>query len=134
MQQFADTLDENIKFDQISDFYYTIDASTNPPICQRYRVYTVNDVHAFYYEKRDGDHWPLTESDISSSGQTDLTEEQWTAFCRCIEGGKVSKRSDDADSGRSGPWFFIYWEGDKGVNQVFEFRDLDARYDFRKWC
>ncbi len=31
------------------------------------------------------------------------------------------------------PKELIYWDGDKGKNQVFEFRDLDAQYDFRKW-
>ena len=64
----------------------------------------------------------------------ELTEEHWSAFCKCIEGGKVTKRTDSIDSGDSGPWLFIYWEGDKGRNQVFSFRDLDAQYDFRKWC
>lgn len=125
---------DTIKFDQINDFYYTIDASTNPPFYLRYRVYTIDGVHTFYHEERSGDHWPLTVEDISVSDSVELTEEQWAAFCKRIEGGKVSKRGESVDSGDSGPWLFIYWEGDEGSNQVFEFRDLDAQYDFRKWC
>ena len=121
---------DTIKFDQIKDFYYTIDASTNLPF-YRYRVYTVDGVHTFYHEERSGDHWPLTENDATVIEKKEMTEEEWAVFCRCIAGGKVSKRIDSTDSG---PWLFIYWEGDKGRNQVFSFRGLDAQYDFRKWC
>ena len=125
---------DDIKFNQISDFYYTIDASTNPPFFLRYRVYTVDGVHTFYHEERSGDHWPLTDNDATVIEKREMTEEEWDSFCKCIADGKVTKRTDSVEAGSSGPWLYLYWSGDKGTYQVFEFRDLDAQYDFRKWC
>ena len=78
---------DDIKFDQISDFYYTIDASTNPPFFLRYCVYTVDGVHTFYHEERSGDHWPLTDNDATVIEKREMTEEEWDSFCKCIADG-----------------------------------------------
>lgn len=125
---------EDIRFDEISDFYYTIDASTNPPFFQRYRVYTADGVHIFYHERREGDHWPLTEADISESGKIELSDEEWDEFCQCLWGGSVTKRKESAESGGSGPWLYLYWERDKNDWQVFAFENLDKLYAFKKLC
>ena len=128
------TVGDGIKLEQISDFYYTVSTSTNPPFFQRYRVVTEDGVHTFYHEKREGDHWPLTENDVTISGRKELSPDEWTQFCKCIEGGTVTERKEETSTGGSGPGLYIYWDGDKGTKQVFAFRDLDAQYDFRKFC
>ena len=56
---------KNIKINDINDFYYTLDGSTNPPYFHRYRFYKEEGKYFFYHEKREGDHWPLTDGDIT---------------------------------------------------------------------
>ena len=85
---------DDIKLDQISDFYYTIDASTNPPFLLRYRVYTVDGVHTFYHEERSGDHWPQTDNDATVIEKREMTEEEWDSFCK--------------ESLLANGWFFLY--------------------------
>ena len=128
------TVGKDIRFDEITDFYYTVDASTNPPYFQRYRFYTADGVPTFYHERREGDHWPLTENDIAASGSLALSDEDWNEFCSCIWGGSVTKRKESVESGGRGPWTFLYWKRDKGKLQVFDFADIDRQYAFKKLC
>lgn len=125
---------DRIKLEDITDFYYTYDSSTNPPEYQRYRYYTDEGDFFFYHEKREGNHWPLTEDDISESGTVSLTEEQWNAFYDLLKGGTVRKRTESADSGDAGPWLYLYWTNDSGVNQVFSFESYGKQTDFEAMC
>lgn len=124
---------KDIAITEIKDFYYTIDASTNPPVFQRYRFTSKNGKYTFYHEKREGDTWPLTEKYITVSGTTELSDVQWRDFFNCIDNGKVTERIDDAKSGKRGPWLYIYWENDKGIYQVFEFATHGQRKAFEKF-
>ena len=57
-----------VKQKDVTEFYYTLSSSTNPPRFQRYRFYTAEGKYYFYHEKREGDHWPLREEDVTVSG------------------------------------------------------------------
>ena len=70
----------DILYEDITDFYYTYDASTAPPHYQRYRFYVEDGQHYFYHETREGGGWPQTEADITRSGTVELTDSQWAAF------------------------------------------------------
>ena len=69
------TVGIDIAFEDITDFFYTYDASTAPPHYQRYRFFAEDGKHYFYHETREGG-WPQTEADITCSGAVELTEEQ----------------------------------------------------------
>ncbi len=128
------TVGKDIRRDDVRDFYWTYDASTNPPAFLRYRFYIEDGAYRFFWERREGNHWPLTEPDRTAFATIDLTEAEWDAFWACIENGTVTRRSDNADSGDSGPWTFLYWEGDKGKWQVFSFASWDAENQFNTLC
>ncbi|MBR6498719.1 MAG: hypothetical protein IKT23_03425, partial [Clostridia bacterium] len=51
----------------ITDFYYTVDASTYPPHYQRYRFYVEDGKKWFFHESRQGGGWPQTEEDTVAS-------------------------------------------------------------------
>jgi hypothetical protein len=121
---------KDIKKEAVYDFYYTYDASTFPPDYQRYRFYAEKGKHYFYHEKREGDHWPLTEEDATVTGNVKLSDKQWDAFWDCINCGSVIKRQEHLEDGNAGPWLFLYWDGDKGKVQEFSFADPGARARF----
>ncbi len=123
-----------VKKADIRDFYWTYDASTYPPDFLRYRFYVEDGAYKFFWERREGDHWPLTEADRTASETIDLTEAEWDALWACLENGTVTRRTDNAESGSSGPWTFLYWEGDKGDWQVFSFASWDAQTSFEALC
>lgn len=125
---------KNISQEDITDFYFTYDSSTNPPYFQRYRLYLEEGKHYFYHEKREGDHWPLTESDVTISGKKELSEEEWENFYELLEGGTVEKRKEHLESGGRGPWLFIYWKKDKGRFQEYSFESYDKQLEFEKYC
>ena len=55
------TVGTDVKMPDITEFYFTYSSSTYPPEFQRYRFLVKNGAHLFHHEKREGDHWPLTE-------------------------------------------------------------------------
>ncbi len=118
----------------IRDFYFTLSSSTNPPQFQRWRFYEEDGKKYFYHEKREGDHWPLREGDITISGTRELTEAQWDEFFECLQGGSVQRRRDSLESGGRGPWLYLYWRGDRGVIQQFDFADVSSRLAFEDLC
>ena len=128
------TVGRDIKIDDITEFYYTYSSSTNPPDYQRYRFYVDDGKYMFYHEARKGDHWPLTEDDITVSGKVELTEEQWKAFFELLNNGKVKKREEHLESGDPGPWLYLYWNGDKSKYQKFSFASLAERSAFEELC
>ena len=124
----------DVKPEDVTEFYYTYSTSTDPPHYQRYRFYTEDGKRFFFHEKREGDHWPLTEDDATVSGTVELTEAEWKAFFDCLKGGTVKKREENLESGRAGPWLYLYWNGDKGKYQEFTFESYGARCDFEELC
>ena len=128
------TVGADIAQEDITDFYFTYDSSTNPPFFQRYRFYEDNGAHWFYHEKREGRHWPLREKDITVSGSVKLTDEQWAAFFDLVKGGKVEKRKEHTESGGRGPWLFLYWKGDRGKYQEFAFSSWGVQKAFEVYC
>ena len=110
----------DISFEEITDFYYTYDASTAPPHYQRYRFYTEGGAKYFYHETRAGERFPLTEEDITESGTRELTDEEWNEFYTLLCGGTVSNRSEDTSSGDSGPWLYLYWKNHDSFPVLFK--------------
>ncbi len=128
------TVGKDIAFSDITDFYYTYDSSVNPPEFLRYRFSASQGSYRFYYETRGGDHWPLTESDVTESVVRDLSQEEWTAFLETVSGGTVTKRQEQTETGSAGPWLFVYWNGDGGERQVFSFESRDKQAAFQALC
>lgn len=128
------TVGKHIKSDDITEFYYTYSTSTNPPVYQRYRFYSEDGRWWFYHEAREGDHWPLTEADITDSGTKELTQEEREAFFACLNGGAVEKRKESLASGDAGPWLYLYWNGDRGKYQEFTFATYAAQQAFEELC
>ena len=128
------TVGKDIKQADFTEFYYTVDSSTNPPEFQRYRFYTENGKNYFYHEKREGDHWPLTEADATVKGSIELTPDEWSVFWKLIEGGTVIRRSVSTDSGGRGPWLYLYWKKDRDEYQEFSFESYDKEGEFETFC
>lgn len=124
----------DIAFEELTDFYYTYDASTNPPFFQRYRFYVEDGKHFFYHETREGGGWPQTDEDITRSGIVELTDAQWTAFCSLLRGGMASRREERLDDGDAGPWLFIYWRGGEEEGREFSFASYADKTAFEEFC
>ncbi|MBO4298371.1 MAG: hypothetical protein J5998_06200 [Clostridia bacterium] len=124
----------DIAMEDITEFYYTYSSSTFPPDYQRYRFYVDDEARLFYHETRAGDHWPLTEEDVTVSGTMELSEAQWTAFFECLSGGTVKRREEHLESGDAGPWLYLYWKGDEGSCQEFAFPSWVAGAAFEAFC
>lgn len=118
----------------ITEFYYTLATSTYPPDYQRYHFYAENGEHFLYHETREGDHWPLTEADITLSGTVPLRDEQWAELILHLQGGMVVKRGTGTQSGGSAPALYLYWNGDKETDQEFSFASLSALTEFEAFC
>lgn len=125
---------DDIAGEDISEFYFTHDASTYPPEFQRYRLFKKDGRVFFYHEKREGDHWPLREEDATVTGTTELTGEQWDAFFDLLKGGVVRAREEHLEAGGSGPWLFLYWKNDRGKIQEYSFASYEKLCAFEKLC
>lgn len=128
------TVGTDILLSDVTEFYYTTAASTNPASRQQYRFYMEGEQWWFYHESREGSHWPLTEKDITACGAKQLSQQEYEQFTACISGGSVIKRTENADSGSRGPWLYLYWKGDKGKYQQFSFADYAAQTAFEQFC
>lgn len=128
------TVGTTIKEDDFKEFYYTYSTTVNPPEFQRYRIYIENGKKMFYHEKREGDKVFLTEDDITVSGEIELSSKEWETFWSFISGGTVENRKESTTSGGSGPWLFLYWNGDKDKCQQFSFADLEKENGFEEFC
>lgn len=125
---------KQIPKDKFKDFYYTYSTTVNPPEFQRYRFYMEDGKAFFYHEKREGNNTFLTEEDITVSGTKELTNEEWETFWKLIDGGNVEKRKENTNSGNSGPWLYLYWDGDKDIYQEFTFSEYESVYEFEAFC
>ena len=128
------TVGIDVPYEDITDFYYTYDASTNPPHYQRYRFYVEDGKRWFYHETREGGGWPQTEADITCSGMIELTDEQWNAFCDLLSGGIARQREEALDDGDAGPWLFIYWTGGEKDGREFIFAPRGTVLAFEEFC
>ncbi|MBR5306380.1 MAG: hypothetical protein IKU47_05600 [Oscillospiraceae bacterium] len=128
------TVGTDILLSEVTEFYYTTAASANPASRQQYRFYMEGEQWWFSHEARQGSHWPLTEKDITACGAKQLSQQEYEQFTACISGGKVTKRTENADSGGRGPWLYLYWKGDKGKYQQFSFADYAAQTAFEQFC
>ena len=125
---------KDIAKEDILQFYYTYDSSTYPPEFQRYRFYTEGGKLLFYHEKREGDHWPLAESDATVTGTKELSETEWDEMFSLLCGGTVRAREEHLESGGRGPWLFLYWKNDRGKIQEFTFASYEKQREFEAFC
>lgn len=127
---------EDIRIDDITDFYYTYSDINYDASYQRYRFYAEDGKHMFFHETRErkGDYGPATEDDTTLIGTIELSDDEWSAFFDIICKGRVIKREESADSGDSGPWFYLYWKNDKSKYQEFSFASYSARTAFEEFC
>ncbi len=125
---------KGIRNSDITEFWYTYSTSTNPPHFQRYRFYIDDGVWMFYHERREGNHWPLRESDITVSGEKELSKKQLEMLFSLLEWGTVQKRGKSTASGGSGPWLYLYWKNDKSKYQEFSFASHSNRLEFESFC
>ena len=125
------TEEENAGWEGFTEFYYTYDASTDPPHYQRYRFYTENGACFLDHETREGGGWPQTEEDITKAGTVRLTEEERKAFFSLLEGGTIREPEPDDESGDAGPWTYLY----RGRGQEeYVFPSYGARRAFEAFC
>ena len=118
----------------ITAFYSTEASSTDPPYYRQFRFWTENGKYFFAREVREGSHWPLTEEDITVFVEKELSEQERAELLQCLDGGTVTKRTEDISAGGSGPWLYLYWNGDRGKYQVFTFSDNEKAAAFGAFC
>ena len=127
---------KNIGIDEISEFYYTYDNINYNAFYQRYHFYVEEGRHMFFHETRqveDG-YGPATEKDTVKSGTIELSDEQWEEFFGFLKEGTVRKREESLEDGDSGPWFYLYWKGDRSEYQEFSFASYEKRLAFEAFC
>ena len=127
---------KDIKADDITEFYDTYYNMNFNALYQRYYFYAKDGKHYFYHEKRErkNDYGPLDEKDITESGTIELSDEEWNAFFEYIKDGTVIAREESADTGDSGPWYYLYWNKDKGNIQQFSFVSYEKKNEFEQFC
>ena len=125
---------KDVAKEDVLQFYFTYDSSTYPPEFQRYRFYTEGGKLLFYHEKREGDHWPLSESDATVTGTKELSETEWDEMFSLLCGGTVRAREEHLESGGRGPWLFLYWKNDRGKIQEFTFASYEKQREFEAFC
>ena len=115
---------------KIREFYYTVSSTGYPPHFLRYRFGDEQGKKTFFFERREGDHLPLTEEDRVETFTKELTDVEWTTFLNIIGRGTVRKRKESTASGGSGPYLFLYWEGDRGCIQEYGFPSYEEKEAF----
>ena len=97
------TVGSHIAAESISEFYYTLSTSTNPPHYQRYRFYLQDGSWQLFCETREGQSWPLTEKDITHSAVVSLSGADAAELMRCLQGGAVTRRGSGTETGGREP-------------------------------
>ena len=128
------TVGSGVKPEDITEFYWTRASSTFPPEFQRYHFYVEDGKRFFRHEKREGDHFPLNENDVTVAGKKELTEDEWNTFFDYLSGGTVKDREEDVTSGDDGPWTYLYWTKDNGETQEFSFESYAKALAFEDFC
>jgi hypothetical protein len=88
----------------------------------------------FEHETRKGLSWPQTEEDITCSGVSELSADDWDAFCAFLDGGTVSPRDEFPVDGDAGPWTYLYWRGDTSDSTEFSFASQEKLLRFESFC
>ena len=127
---------EGIKSEDINEFYYTEENINYDAYFLRYKFYSEDGKHFFFYEERhrEDDYGPCTEEDTTGKCEYELTDDEWNEFFDIISEGKVEKRVDNAESGSTGPWLYLYWTGDKSKYQVYSFLNYGRQVKFVEYC
>ena len=150
--------------EEMTEFWFTRSGSTNPPTFQRYEILCEGGKWFLYHETREGDHWPLEESDVTVSGKIELTETECDELWTLLSGGKVTRRQEDTSAGGDGPWLYLYWKegsgeddasgvepgegdasgdggkatvvdgGDVSEFQEYTFASFEKQKEFEDWC
>ena len=130
------TVGIDIQMEDITDFYYTEENINYGAYYQRYRFYVEEGKHIFSHETRErkDDYGPCTEEDTTLAGTIELSDDQWSRLAEIVSGGTVKAREDSAESGETGPWLYLYWNGDKGKYQQFSFDSYGTQAEFEKFC
>lgn len=130
------TVEGSIPAESITDFYYTVSNINYDAFYQRYRFFTEDGKHLFFHETRErkDDYGPATEDDTTAIGTVELTNGQWSEFYDHICNGTVKAREETADAGGSGPWMYLYWNGDKSKYQEYYFASSGAQLKFVDFC
>lgn len=68
------------------------------------------------------------------SDSKELSEREWQEFLNYLIGGKVKARKQNTKTGESGPWFYLYWEGDCDKYQFFSFPSSSEEKAFESYC
>ena len=122
--------------EDIQDFYYTYNWIGFNAEYQRYRFYLENGKHYFFHETRgtkDNYGWN-EEGDTTAKGTMALNDQEWSAFYDLIKDGEVEERKEHLEDGDAGPWFYLYWKGDRGNIQEYAFPSLGAQREFESYC
>ncbi|MCR5249900.1 MAG: hypothetical protein K6E50_04775 [Lachnospiraceae bacterium] len=127
---------KDVKSDDVSEFYYTYSNINLDAYYQRFYFHAENGAHYFTHETRErpGDYGPATEEDVTLKGSLELTDEQWSGFFELVSDGIVRKREESADAGDSGPWAYLYWNGDGSVIQEYTFASQGKQRSFEEYC
>ncbi len=129
------TVGKDLPNGKITEFYYTYSRLEYPAEYQRYHFYIKDEKHYFFHDHREKDDYgPLTEADSTSSGKSELSDEEWQTFLDSLAGGTVKKREESMTAGDSGPWFYLYWKGDKDEYQEYSFPSVHAQAAFEDLC
>lgn len=130
------TVGEDITEDDIREFYYTVENINLDAYYLRYKFYVDDGRHMFLFEERQrpDDYGPATEEDTTAKATFEMSDDEWSRFCKIISGGTVKEREDDPGDGDTGPWTYLYWEGDKDRYQQYSFRSQSRRKDFEELC
>ena len=130
------TVNKDITEEQIKEFYYTIENINYDAYYLRYKFYTEEGKHMFFFEERErpDDYGPTSEEDTIAKTQFELSDNEWSDFYETISGGEVRARNEDPVDGDSGPWTYLYWSGDEDKYQEYSFKSSQNRADFEKLC
>ena len=126
----------HIPIGDVTEFCYTYENINFNASYRRYRLYMEDGRCLFHHEAREkpnGYGW-TTEEDITAAGTFELTDAEWREAVELLKNGKVSRRSDSAETGSSGPWTYIYWKRDKSRYQQFEFSAYGEKLAFEEYC
>lgn len=127
---------EDIKENDIKEFYYTVENINYDAYYLRYLFYTENGKHMFFFEERErkNDYGPTTEEDTKAKAEFELMDDEWSEFFDVISGGEVRAREDNSESGSRGPWTYLYWSGDKDKYQQYSFESYGSKTEFESLC
>ena len=128
------TAGQELPLEEITEFVFTRENINYHASFLRYRYYLEDGKPFFSHVRREReDYGPTTEKDTVASGTMALSQNDWNQVLLLIQGGKVRKRQDSAESGSSGPWMYLYWRNDRGEIQEYSFASYGAERSFEEF-